>query len=174
MRNTFLIAALAAFSLAPAAALAQSEETTTSFINAEGEDVGSATLTGTPNGLLIAIDVSGLPEGEHGFHIHETGTCDPATGFESAGGHLAGGREHGYMVDGGPHAGDMANVFVQEDGVLKLHVVNDRVGLSDGETPLLDDDGSALMIHAAADDYETQPSGDAGGRLACATLTAGG
>ena len=91
-------------------------------------------------------------------------------GFKSAGGHYAGGMKHGFLVEGGPHPGDMPNVTVGSDGVLKVSVLNTMVSVKGGENPLLDDDGSALMIHSGADDYESQPAGDAGNRIACAVI----
>lgn len=139
------------------------------LIDRQGQRIGTAVFQQTPNGLLISVTAEGLPPGEHGFHIHETGTCDPATGFSSAGGHFApAANPHGFEVEGGPHAGDMANQFVGPDGKLRAHVFNPRVTL--GEASLTDSDGSALVIHAGADDYHSQPSGDAGDRIACAVI----
>ena len=163
--RAYLFAPLLALAAGPALAA------TATFVNTDGEEIGTAELTQTPNGVLINVDVDGLSAGEHGFHIHETGACDPSDGFESAGGHYAGGMEHGYLVEGGPHPGDMPNQFVGEDGKLRAHAFNEHVSLEDdGDNPLFDDDGSALMVHSGADDYESQPSGDAGDRIACAVI----
>jgi Cu-Zn family superoxide dismutase len=145
------------------------------FVDAKGRNIGTATLTQTPNGVLLDLDVSGVPPGEHAFHIHETGRCDPADGFKSAGDHFAArAHQHGFKVQGGPHAGDMMNQFVGEDGRLRAHVVNTRVTLRDGEGSVFDKDGSALVVHAKADDYQSQPSGNAGDRIACAVIERGG
>lgn len=169
-------AMLATASTSPgyAASHTSGEEMTASVINSEGEEVGTATFTETAAGVvLIRAEVSGLEPGEHGFHIHETGECDPATNFESAGGHYAGeGSPNHGLVEGGPHAGDMPNVTVGEDGTLIVEVFNPRISLSGDTNPLADADGSALMIHSGADDYESQPSGDAGGRVACGVISA--
>ena len=149
-------------------------EMTADLINAEGETIGSATLTQTASGeVLVRAEASGLEPGVHGFHIHETGVCDPATGFESAGGHYVGEGDpkHG-LVEGGPHAGDMANQTVAADGTLVAEAFNPRVTLDGDTNPLADADGSALMIHSGADDYESQPGGDAGSRVACAVIAA--
>jgi superoxide dismutase, Cu-Zn family len=101
--------------------------------------------------------------------VHQTGRCD-APSFESAGGHYAPmKRQHGFLASGGPHAGDMTNVQVVGSAV-SVQEFNPFVTLSGGEAPLLDQDGSALVIHAKADDYSTQPSGDAGARIACAVV----
>lgn len=173
MRKTIVPAALAAVAIAAAPAAAQVEQTVlATFVGVDGEELGTANLTETPNGVLISTDVRGLPEGVHAFHIHETGECDPATGFESAGGHYAPeGNEHGYLNEGGPHAGDMPNQTVHSGGVMQTDVFNPRVSLaSDAPNTLLDDDGSALVIHAGADDYVSNPAGDAGERIACAAI----
>lgn len=142
------------------------------FIDADGNEIGVAALTQTPNGVLIRAEARGVPRGEHGFHIHEIGRCDPGSGFDSAGGHYAGNMKHGFKVAGGPHPGDMPNVHVQADGVMMVEVVNARVSLRGAEHPLLDKDGSALVVHSGPDDYETQPSGAAGDRIACAVISA--
>ena len=162
---------LAASVLASASAFAQDKANRTgSFVDADGQPSGSAELIGVAaGGVLIRIEVSGLPAGQWvAFHVHETGECDAATDHESAGGHFnPGDREHGFQSAEGPHAGDMANQFVGEDGVLRAEVYNAFVTLDESETGIV---GRALMIHAGADDYESQPSGDAGDRLACAVI----
>lgn len=139
------------------------------FLNAQGKEIGSATLQQVTDGVLIRIDVAGLPPGEHAFHIHATGKCEPQDGFKSAGDHFSPEkRPHGYFGKLGHHAGDMPNQFVAEDGRLRAEVLNGQVELS--ASGLLDADGSALVIHAAPDDHTTQPSGNAGDRIACAEI----
>jgi superoxide dismutase, Cu-Zn family len=161
--------AVAAFAAAPA--LAQEQGPTSAqaaLMNADGEQVGTAEFTSTPVGTLIRAELTGLPPGPHGFHIHETGACEAPT-FESAGGHHnPTDAEHGFLVEGGPHAGDMPNIHVPESGALTIEVLNPFVRMEGGE--LFDDDGSALMVHAGADDYQSQPSGDAGDRLVCGVI----
>lgn len=175
-----LVTAATAILMMSGAALAQDEaeqaapaETTSAsagFVDMEGAENGTATLTGTPNGVLIEIEVSGLPAGEWlAFHVHETGTCDHESDHESAGGHFnPTDAAHGYLSEGGPHAGDMPNQYVGEDGVLRAQVFNHMVTLGDGGEA--DIAGRALMIHGGTDDYETQPTGDAGDRYACAVI----
>ena len=173
MKLTFLLCSAAAIVTAAASANA-ADSARAAFVDAKGRSVGTATLMQTPNGVLLDVDVSGLPPGEHAFHIHETGRCDAADGFKSAGNHFAArAHQHGFKVKGGPHAGDMMNQFVGEDGRLRAHVVNTRVTLSDGEGSVFDEDGSALVVHAKADDYQSQPSGNAGDRIACAVIERG-
>jgi Cu-Zn family superoxide dismutase len=153
-----------------AAAPANAQETAkANFINMAGEQNGTATLTQTPDGVLIEIEAKGLPAGEWvGFHVHETGTCDHQTGHDSAGGHFnPTGAEHGYLAANGPHAGDMPNQQVGTDGTLRAQVFNSMVTLDGGENAIR---GKSLMIHGGKDDYKSQPSGDAGNRQACAVI----
>jgi superoxide dismutase, Cu-Zn family len=172
MRHLLFGASLATIIALPAASLAQDAATPINMINTEENEVGTVTINTTPSGMLhLIVEMTDLPPGPHGFHIHETGQCDPASGFESAGGHYAGDHEHGVMVEGGPHAGDFPNVHVGQDGVLKAEFFTDRVSLAEGgENPLRDEDGSALVVHADPDDYSSQPSGEAGDRLACGVI----
>ncbi|MEQ8899360.1 MAG: superoxide dismutase family protein [Roseovarius sp.] len=139
------------------------------FLSPEGEETGTATLTGTPNGLLIELNLQNLPaESWHGFHIHEEGTCDPEDGFKSAGGHYnAGDTKHGFLLEDGPHTGDMPNQYVAADGTLKAQVLNTFASLGGEEG---DVSGRALVMHGGFDDYESQSSGDAGERIACAEI----
>ncbi|HEX2256767.1 MAG TPA: superoxide dismutase family protein [Afifellaceae bacterium] len=163
------IATFAAAALLAGSAAAQ-ESATANLQDQDGQDVGTVELHQTPNGVHIIANLTNLPAGEHGFHIHETGACEGD--FTSAGGHYnPGGAEHGYLAEGGPHAGDMPNIHVAEGGSLTIEVVNDRVSLEEGaEGTLRDDDGSAIVVHANPDDYESQPSGDAGNRIACGVI----
>ncbi len=170
MRMTAMAILAATIPFSPASA--QEEQVSANMIDAEENEVGTVTFNATPSGMVhIIVEMSDLPPGPHGFHIHETGECDPEGGFESAGGHYAGDMEHGVGSENGPHPGDLPNVHVSENGVLKVEFFTDRVSLGEGgENPLIDDDGSAVMVHAAADDYESQPSGEAGERLACGVI----
>lgn len=158
-----LCAAALAFGAAAAGAA------TVDLKDASGASVGAADLKETPNGVLLRAELTGLPEGVHGFHIHEIGACTPD--FDAAGGHFAGGSDaHGFMADGGPHAGDMPNIHVPSSGSLTIEVFNPGLSFTEGDGALFDDDGSALIIHGGEDDYESQPSGDAGDRIACGIL----
>lgn len=142
-------------------------------VGLDGKTIGTVALRQLPAGVLVTALVSGLPAGEHGFHLHEKGVCDTADKFASAGGHFApGGHPHGLMVAGGPHGGDMPNQHVGEDGQLRTEVLNTGVTITDGPLSIDDADGTALVIHAGADDYTSQPSGNAGGRIACAVVSA--
>jgi len=158
--SLFRIAAAACLAATPALA-----QTTYSadLSGPDGTDHGTVTLEPTASGLMIVtLDLQSVPAGEHGVHLHETGDCS-AEDFSSAGGHLADGRDHGVLVETGPHPGDLPNVLVGDDG-------NAEVTFFDAfltEDLVTDADGTAFIVHAGADDYESQPSGDAGARIAC-------
>lgn len=140
-------------------------------IGLDGKKLGMVMLQETPAGVLVSAEVKGIPAGEHGFHFHQKGLCETKTKFDSSAGHFTGGdHQHGYMVATGPHGGDMPNQTVGADGMLRTQVLNTGVTLSAGPKSLLDADGSALVIHAGVDDYTSQPSGNAGGRIACAVI----
>lgn len=138
-------------------------------VDRDGNEVGIVEFNHTPNGVLIRATLEGLPQGTHGFHIHEVGECEPP--FESAGGHYnPTGAEHGFLSEGGPHAGDLVNLDVPESGEVTYETLNTMLTISGDDNELLDDDGSAVVIHDEADDYSSQPSGDAGGRIACGVI----
>lgn len=152
----------------------QTPQTATAELqNADGEVVATATLEETEAGVRIALEATGIPEGVHAFHIHETGQCTPPD-FASAGGHFnPTNAQHGLENPQGPHAGDMENFEVAADSTARFAVDNDRVTLAPGPNSLFDADGSALVIHASADDNVTDPAGNAGDRIACGVITQG-
>jgi len=162
----FGVVAIAA--MAPATAFAQSAKAT--LKDASGKEVGSANLTQTPAGVLIALSVKGLPPGEHAFHVHAVGKCEPP--FTSAGGHFnPGGKKHGIMASEGHHAGDMPNLHVPASGELTVEVVNAAITLEKGKpNSVFQPNRTALIIHAGKDDYKTDPTGEAGGRIACGVI----
>ncbi len=144
---------------------------TASVSGVDGAKLGEVTLTDTASGVvLVDIDLSDLPPGLHGVHLHETGDCS-ADDFTSAGGHISGDAEHGVMSANGPHPGDMPNATVAEDGTLKLQVFLTDISMDE---MINDDDGAAFIVHSGEDDYSSQPSGDAGDRIACGAFSTGG
>jgi Cu-Zn family superoxide dismutase len=138
--------------------------------SADGKDVGSAELTQTPAGVLVRLAIKGLPPGEHAFHVHGVGKCEPP--FTSAGGHFnPGGKKHGLMAMEGHHAGDMPNLHIPANGELTIEIVNSAITLDKGKpNSVFQQGGTALIIHAGKDDYKSDPTGEAGGRIACGVI----
>ncbi|WP_373277955.1 superoxide dismutase family protein [Amphibacillus sediminis] len=148
------------------------EEVLVELMNSEGQIVATAELTEKEaGGVRIVLKGENLPPGEHGFHIHEFGQCVPPD-FESAGAHYnPTDSKHGFLHPEGPHAGDLKNIMVNEDGTVYAEVDAPMVTLSpDGENTLFTEEGTSLIIHADPDDYKSQPSGNAGDRIACGVI----
>lgn len=148
-----------------------------SMVNNKGEDIGVIVLNETNAGVLIGVDLRGLkPNGKHAIHIHEKADCTPLESFKNAGGHFnPEHKEHGLNNPKGHHAGDLPNLEVNEKGRIVAQMLNRDVTISkfstgDNRASLFDKDGSAIVIHAGADDNKSQPSGAAGRRIACGVI----
>ena len=175
-RRAFLLVMFGALMLAlGGVALAQGGEATATadLEDAEGNPVGEAEFVEGPNGVTINVtirqDQQALDPGEYGIHIHEMGDITPD--FEAAGEHFnPTTAQHGFSNPEGPHAGDLENITINQDGTSTYTTRTDRITLSRGERSILDSDGSALVIHSMADDYETDPSGESGDRLVAGVI----
>jgi superoxide dismutase, Cu-Zn family len=141
--------------------------------NAQHKAIGTATLTDAPKGVLLRVEASGLTPGWHGIHFHEKGDCSDAA-FKAAGGHVhaATPTVHGLLNPQANDDGDLTNIHADAKGKVMAEIFSPLVSLNGaGSRPaLLDADGSALVIHAKPDDYNTQPIGGAGDRVACAVI----
>ena len=154
------------------------EKYTVSIRGNNGIEMGTIQMSETKAGVLLILDISGLtPEGGHAIHIHETGDCTPLESFKNAGGHFnPTHKSHGMKHPKGYHAGDMPNLHPDEKGHIRAQVLNRKITLekADGgnnRASVFDPDGSAIVIHAGADDHMSQPSGAAGKRIACGVIS---
>lgn len=168
LENSLLIVFLALGMPAGAA-----EIRATQVIGASGAPIGQLMATASPHGVLLKVTIApgGLTPGAHGMHLHAVGDCSDVGVFKKSKGHInVGGKAHGLLNPAGPDDADLPNLYVAADGSAIAEVFNPRVRLLSGEPALLDEDGSALVIHANADDHLTQPIGGAGPRVGCAAL----
>ncbi|HSN16451.1 MAG TPA: superoxide dismutase family protein [Anaeromyxobacteraceae bacterium] len=138
--------------------------------DAEGKELGAATFTPTRGGVKVHVELAGLAPGNHGIHVHAAGKCE-GPDFKSAGGHFnPRGKQHGLRNPAGAHAGDLANLEVGKDGKARQTFVARGATLGEGEGSLLGPEGTALVIHADADDEMTDPAGNSGARIACGVI----
>ncbi len=165
------------------------------MMDSNGSDVGRVQVRELAQGTLFVVELDHLPGGAHAIHVHENGACEPPA-FESAGSHYAPlDNEHGFAHDRGHHAGDLPNVHASDNGRIRAEFFTphlavqpqrgrDSAGDVDrgsafapealGPFELLDDDGSAIVVHANPDDYQSQDSGNSGGRIACGVIEPSG
>jgi len=138
----------------------------------DGKPRGSVAFEALNHGVLITFDLHDLPPGAHAIHLHTSGNCNAKTGFTAAGPilTLVPGKRHGYLAEGGPVAGDLPNQFAGADGRLHASVETGSFSLGNGKKSIFDRDGVALIVDARADDYRTQPLGNAGNRIACGVV----
>lgn len=162
------------FVLAVSPAFAQ-ESAKADMLNNKGESAGLIVVREGPEGLLLGIDLKGLPPGPHGFHVHAVGDCSDHDHFKKASGHVKDDddNQHGLLNLQGPESGDLPNLIVHADGTVKAEIYAPDLEIGgDDKDNILDADGSAFMIHASPDDHTTQPIGGAGDRISCGVIKA--
>jgi Cu-Zn family superoxide dismutase len=178
MRSFLTAIAVAAIALGVGSGYAaESRSAKIKIINSNRQEIGEATLSETPNGVLIRINLRQKPEGiapgPHAIHIHDTGKCEPP--FKSAGDHFNPmNKKHGFFGKDGKHIGDLPNIHVPENAALIVEFLVPQLSLGGGKTSVFDSDGSALVIHQGADDYETDPAGNSGDRVSCGVIERSG
>ncbi len=154
-------------------AAAVGDKTQVDVKDRSGKSLGSITLLETTAGTLLKVKIGGLPRGPHGFQIHEMGKCEGD--FISAGAiYNPLGAKHGYLSEEGPMVGDLPNLIAGANGEVEAELLSPFVTLSkDAEESLFDADGSAILIYERADDYLTDPDGNAGAPIACGVIAPG-
>lgn len=171
-RILLVLAALVSFLVSAHVANAASTSARSNIVNAQGTQVGTATLTPAGNGVKVSVKVSQLTPGEHGIHVHTVGKCEgPA--FTTAGGHFNPTSSHHGVhnpTTPHPHVGDLPNLVVDKNGKASTSFTIQGATLGDGTNSLFHEGGTALVIHAKADDLISDPSGNSGDRIACGVI----
>ena len=140
------------------------------LVDADGKAIGQVAISEDANGVSLKVTAAGLPAGTHGVHLHEKGMCEGPK-FESAGAHWnPATKQHGRDNPMGAHLGDLANMEAADGAEASSTYLVAGVTVGGATNALADADGTSLVVHAKADDYKTDPSGNSGDRIACAVL----
>jgi Cu-Zn family superoxide dismutase len=162
--------ALALFAILFAVASPSAAKTKVELRDAQGKSVGNIIIWDQGPGVALELHLHDLTPGDHGIHFHAVPKCE-APDFKSAGGHFnPENKKHGFDSPDGHHAGDMTNFTVNADGKAEVRLEDKDVTLKDGPHSLFGKDGAAIVVHAKADDYKTDPSGNSGDRVACGVI----
>lgn len=168
MRKTIFLMSL--FSLVSAKSLAKGSEISVAIKDAKGGDLGTVKIKSIAAGVELKLNLHGVPSGEHAIHFHQIAKCE-APDFKSAGPHFnPDGKMHGLENPQGAHAGDMLNFTADKKGNANATIVNKSVNLGTDPHSLYSNGGTALVVHAKADDMKSDPAGNAGDRIACGLI----
>ena len=172
MTRVFAFSLLALALLGAPAGAAQKARAIARLASLAGKRLDMVEFSAVNRGVLTTFDLHDLAPGAHGIHLHTSGNCDPKTGFTAAGPILTliPGKQHGFLAEGGPEAGDLPNQFAGADGHLHASVVTTGFSLGNGKRSIFDRNGVAIILDARGDDYRTQPLGNAGDRIACGVV----
>ena len=170
LNRTCLVTMVLTLAALAAPGLLAADTAAAEMIDTGGAVIGKATFEQTPHGVLMYVEVTELPPGAHGIHLHAVGACTPD--LKAATGHInPDGVPHGLRHPEGPDHGDLPNLYVAADGSARAEFFTVLVSVAGGDMPaLLDEDGSTVIIHENPDDHLTQPIGGAGGRIACGII----
>lgn len=171
MRYRIALAALA-FTGVFSTTVKAAESVTAPIINNAGKQIGTVAVEAASGGVLVTVQVSELKPGYHGMHFHEKGDCSDHAVFQASGPHVGHEKPHGFLHPEGPHAGNLPNLIVADNGSTTVELYSTLVNLGKEPDNLIDADGSALIIHENRDDHKTQPIGGSGARVACAVIKA--
>ncbi|MDN4525592.1 superoxide dismutase family protein [Fictibacillus fluitans] len=154
-----------------ASSMSKSSPVTVQLMDSKGKQAGTATLEQAAEGVKVKVEAKGLTPGKHGIHFHENGVCEVPI-FESAGKHFnTMKKQHGFENPKGPHVGDLKNITADQSGKASGDLMSSLVTLQEGkDNSLLKEGGTALVVHAQADDYKTDPSGNSGDRILCGVI----